>query len=183
MDKVKSTRDSVTAFKKNVNDNKILADADNSIQYLNVIEKLTNAQCSVITTYLLVGPTPYQTNVNTKKPWMLGGITMDDLVKDYINRIKNNNNVTNCGDATPFWNGFKCISCNDTKPIFNIATSECVACPVDQVFDPTSRTCVASKAKSYKPNAVAEPKVLVPKEAPADALTTYMNTGKDPCPA
>lgn len=126
--KVKSAKDSVTAFKKNVQDKKISADADNSIQYLNTIENLANVKCSDITTYLLVGPTPYQTNVNTKKPWMLGGITMDDLVNDYINRIQNNNNVTNCGDATPFWNGFKCIACDDPKPIFNIAISECVSC-------------------------------------------------------
>ena len=37
LDKVKSTRDSVSSFKKGVTDDKVLADADNSIQYLNVI--------------------------------------------------------------------------------------------------------------------------------------------------
>ena len=45
LSKVKSARDSVTAFKNNVKDNKISADADNSIQYLNTIEKLINSKC------------------------------------------------------------------------------------------------------------------------------------------
>lgn len=142
LSQVKSARDSVTAFKGNVVDKKISTDADNSIQYLNTIEKLTNAKCSDITTYLLVGPTKYQTNINTKKSWMLGGITMDDLVDDYINRIQNNDNVTSCGDATPFWNGFKCIDCDEPNPIFNMATSECTACPADKpYFNTTAKEC------------------------------------------
>jgi hypothetical protein len=103
---------------------------------------LTNAKCSDITTYLLVGPTKYQTNINTKKSWMLGGITMDDLVDDYINTIQNNDNVTSCGDATPFWNGFKCIDCDEPNPIFNMATSECTACPADKpYFNTTAKEC------------------------------------------
>lgn len=80
---------------------------------------------------------------------------MDSLVKDYINRININNNVTNCGNDTPFWNGVKCISCNDPKPIFNIATSECVSCPTGQAFDEVTRKCAPTGAKNYKPNAAA----------------------------
>jgi len=181
--KTKTAKDSITSFKKNVTDDRISADASNSFQYLSVVERLVNSQCSDITTYLLIGPTPYQTNLNTQKSWLLGGITMDDLVKDYINRIKNNDNVTNCGNDTPFWNGFSCISCNDPKPIFNIATRECVACPTGQVFDLTTRTCKDSGIKNYKPNAAAESKLLVPTGAPTDAIPKYMNTGDVPCPA
>jgi hypothetical protein len=141
-DNVKSTKTSITSFKNNVKDNKLLADADNSIQYLDIIQKLTSSSCTTFKTYLLIGPTPYQTNINTKKSWILGGITMDDLVKDYINRINLNNNVTNCGNDTPFWNGFKCIACNDPKPIFNMSSSDCTACPTGKVFDLDTRTCV-----------------------------------------
>jgi hypothetical protein len=108
---------------------------------------------------------------------------MDDLVKDYVNKITVNNNATNCGSA-PFWNGFKCIACNDPTPIFNIATRECVACPSGQSFDAISRTCVDGKVtpKNVKPNASAEPKILVPAGAPADALKNYLNNGDTPCP-
>lgn len=107
---------------------------------------------------------------------------MDDLVQNYINGITINNNATNCGNNTPFWNGFKCIACNDPKPIFNIATSECVACPSGQTFDESSRTCVDGGVRNYKPNAAAEPNVFAPAQAPEDALTQYMNTGEQPCP-
>jgi hypothetical protein len=185
-DKVKSTKDSITSFKSKVKDNKLLADADNSIQYLDTIQKLTSSTCSNFRTYLLIGPTPYQTNINTNKSWILGDITMDDLVNDYINRITVNNNVTNCGNDTPFWNGFKCIACNDPKPIFNMSSSDCTACPTGKVFDLNTRTCVDSQApaaKSWKPNPAAEPNALVPADAPKNALSTYMNTGNDVCPA
>ena len=111
---------------------------------------------------------------------------MDNLVKDYINRITVNNNVTNCGNDTPFWNGVKCIACNDPKPIFNMSSSDCTACPTGKVFDLKTRTCIDGQApapKSWKPNPAAEPNALVPAGAPKDALSTYMNTGKDVCPA
>lgn len=65
-EKVKSTKDSIISFKKNVEDSKILGDADNSILYLETIQSLTNSTCGTFTTYLLIGPTPYQTNINTK---------------------------------------------------------------------------------------------------------------------
>lgn len=167
LDQVSKTKDSINSLKKDLKDDKVSADADNSLQYLNTITKLTGLTCSDLNKYLLIGPTPYQTNLNTKNAWILGGITNDDLVKDYINRINNNNNVTNCGNDTPFWNGLKCIACNDPTPIFNIATSSCVACPDGKIYDQTSRTCIdGGKPKTYKPNASAEPKIIVPAGTP-----------------
>lgn len=63
---------------------------------------------------------------------------MDDISKDYINRINNNNNVTNCGSNTPFWNGFSCIDCKEPNPVFNIATGSCDVCPEGTVYDPAN---------------------------------------------
>jgi hypothetical protein len=37
LDQVKKTKDSITSFKKNVQDDKILNNANNSFQYLSVI--------------------------------------------------------------------------------------------------------------------------------------------------
>ena len=184
-EKVKSTKASITTFKTNVKDNKLLIDADNSIQYLDTIQSLTNSSCSTLTTYLLIGPTPFQTNINTKKSWVLGGLTMDNLVKDYINRITVNNNVTNCGENTPFWNGLDCIACNDPKPIFNMSASECTACPTGKVFDLKTKTCIDGQApapKAWKPNPAAESKALVPAGTQTDALPKYLSTGSDVCP-
>ena len=64
-----------------------------------------------------------------------------------------------------------------------MATGECVACPSGQIFDEATRTCVDGGKKNYKPNAAAEPNILVPADAPADALPNYLNTGDTPCPA
>jgi hypothetical protein len=181
LDQVKTAKTSVGSFKQDASE-KVLADAGNSLRYLSTIEKLVNSNCNDIS-YLLIGPTPYQTNVNTKQPWILGGITMDNLVKDYVNRINTNNNVTNCGIDTPFWTGFVCTSCQDPTPVFNITSGKCVACPAGTAFNAEKRECVATGAKNYKPHASAEPNVLVPAEAPKDALKTYMNTGDVECPS
>lgn len=176
--KVKSAKDSITSFKTGVTDEKVSSDADNSFRYLNVVEQLVNKNCDDITTYLLVGPTPYQTNIITDKAWILGGLTMDDVSKDYINRISNNNNVTNCGSNTPFWDGFKCISCSDPTPVFNIATGKCDVCPDGSIYDSATHSCKEGGPKNYKPNVAGQPHILVPDEAEEGALDKYMNTGK-----
>lgn len=182
-DKAESTKTSLTSFKTNVKDNRLLADADNSIHYLDTIKQLTSSTCSSFTKYLLIGPTPYQTNLNTQKQWVLGNITMDALVKDYINRITVNNNVTNCGDATPFWNGFRCITCNDTQPIFNMSSNECTSCPAGKSFDLKAKACIDG-SKTWKPNPVAGSNALVPAGSPADTVPNYLNAnGTDVCPA
>lgn len=147
-----------------------------------MVELLLNRNCQDIGN-ILVGPTPYQTNINTPKPWILGGITYNDLVKDYVSRATTNNNVTNCGLNTPFWTGLKCVSCNEPTPVFDIFQAKCVACPAGNVFDPATRSCIPSGVKSYKPNPVAEPTILLPAGSPADSLKKYMNTGVEPCPA
>lgn len=97
-----------------------------------------NRNCGDLSKYLLIGPTPYQSNLNTGKPWIFGAQTVDDVVKDYTDRIKTYDNVTNCGDAAPFWDGAKCISCSDPTPIFNLATSTCDVCPKGTVYDTTA---------------------------------------------
>jgi hypothetical protein len=82
------------------------------LYYLSVVNKLSTTACGSLPSNLLIGPTPYQTNIISKKPWIFDGITMDNIKTDYIKRITTNNNVTNCGDATPFWTGYKCIDCS-----------------------------------------------------------------------
>lgn len=111
---------------------------------------------------LMVGPSPYQTNINTPKPWILGGITLNDLVKDYIKRATDNDNTTNCGTNTPFWTGDKCVECKDPTPVFNIATAQCTKCPDGTVYDSKTHACIPGAGKTYKPNPVAKQTDLVP---------------------
>lgn len=84
LDKVKTTKDSVTAFKAELKDDNVSDDADSSITYLNIIEQLVNKNCDDINKNILIGPTPYQTNIVTDQPWIFGGLTLDDITKDYI---------------------------------------------------------------------------------------------------
>ena len=69
-----------------------------------------------------------------------------------------------------------CIQCPADKPYFNLLAKECQNCPDGFTWNATLHRCGA--AKKYKPNVAAEPKVLVPEDAPKDALKTYMETGK-----
>jgi hypothetical protein len=45
---------------------------------------------------------------------------MDDVVKEYVDRSIDNQNVTNCPLEAPFYNDTDCIACNETAPYFNI---------------------------------------------------------------
>lgn len=144
LDQVKKTKDSIQSFKTKAQDPRVLSDADNSFKYLTVLEELANYKCSDLNNKnLLIGPTPYQTNLNSQRAWIYGGLKKEDLVKAYTERITKYNNVTNCGLDTPFWDGLKCISCFPPTPVFNIATSKCEACPAGASYDSISHTCIA----------------------------------------
>jgi hypothetical protein len=144
LDQVKKTKDSIQSFKTKAKDPNVLADADNSFKYLTVLEQLANYKCSDLNNKnLLIGPTPYQTNIKTEGAWVYGGLKQADLVKAYTDRITNFNNVTSCGLQTPFWDGLTCISCSAPTPVFNIATSKCEGCPVGSSYDSISHTCIA----------------------------------------
>lgn len=85
-------------------------DASNVQDYLNALENLFNRDCEDLLQYY-VGPTPYQTNINTQRSWILGGISLNDLVREYMYRARTYDNLTNCGINTPFFDGFDCITC------------------------------------------------------------------------
>ena len=89
--------------------------------------------------------------------------------------MKTGNDV--CPADKPFVKDNTCITCPKDKPYFNIVSKACESCPAGVTFNATSHQC-PSPAKEYKPNAVAEPNALVPDDAPKDALSKYMNTGK-----
>lgn len=98
-DRLKTAKQNVTDFKSKLDatkDKKVIVDADNSLAYFAVIEALLDRTCRDVQN-LLIGPATYQTNINTNQSWILGGITLNDLVKQYVKRITDNNNVTNCG--------------------------------------------------------------------------------------
>ena len=125
-----STLDKVRNFQKTVKDQTQLNNAANCVDYLTFVQYILTQNCYDIQ-YLLVGPSPYQTNINTKKSWILGGIPLNSLIKDYVYRADKYDNLTNCGEATPFFNGQICIDCSGKTPIFNISSSTCVACPAN----------------------------------------------------
>lgn len=97
LDQIRQTKENIKKFQNNVKDPQILSDANNSYSYLNTLERLASYKCSDLTREITIGPSPYQSNLNTKRAWIYGGLKQADLVKDYTDRIAKYNNVTNCG--------------------------------------------------------------------------------------
>jgi hypothetical protein len=89
---------------------------------------------------------------------------LNDVINDYINRANKFNNITNCGEQKPFFNGVECIKCNDPTPIFNISSSKCTACPVNTKYDQSTKNCTstgsipinATSTTPVKPNLASE---------------------------
>ncbi len=77
---------------------------------------------------------------------------MADISRDYIGRINNNNNVTNCGTFTPFWTGYRCIDCFEPTPVWNMALSQCVACPAGLTYDAATHTCIEEVVRPLEPS-------------------------------
>ena len=180
-----STLDKVRNFQKTVKDQAQLRNAANCVDYLTFVQYILTQNCWDIQ-YLLVGPSPYQTNINTNKSWILGGIPLNNLIKDYVYRADKYDNLTNCGEATPFFNGQSCIDCSGKTPIFNISSSTCVACPANFQYDITTKACIASKTTTpttYKPNvAVSSPRVALGDNQNLTDLDNYLNGNGTECP-
>ena len=68
---------------------------------------------------VLLGPTIFQTNIYADG-WILGNMTIDDLIDQYFERSMRYDNITNCPNEFPFFNGEKCIICPEDDPVFNI---------------------------------------------------------------
>lgn len=76
---------------------------------------------------VILSPTIFQTNIYAKN-WILGNLTIDNLIDQYYLRSRNYENVTNCPIEYPFFNGQECIICEEPNLIFNYSSKKCVNC-------------------------------------------------------
>ena len=94
----------------------IKADIEKQVFFLDSIETIVHTKCEA---GVKLGPTIFQTNIYAKG-WILGNMTIDDLIEQYYQRSVRYSNITNCPDHDPFFNGIKCITCPADSPVFNI---------------------------------------------------------------
>ena len=100
-----------------------------------------------------------------------------------MNRISKYNNITNCNDKAPFFNGVECIKCSDPTPIFNISSSKCVACPAGTKYDQPTKNCISSGEVTYKPNSSAGiPKTILGANQTQKDLDNYYSGNGTECP-
>lgn len=77
---------------------------------MDSIESIIYTDCSM---NVILSPTIFQTNIYAKN-WILGNLTIDNLIDQYYLRSKNYENVTNCPIEFPFFDGRDCIICDDS---------------------------------------------------------------------
>lgn len=142
----------------------------------------------------MLSPTVYQTNVYAPN-WILGNLTVNDVVNKYIATSQQHSNITNCPMETPFFNGYVCINCTEPNNLFNMETRQCTSCPVGTTFNITSRYCVQSATPVIPvtpvPNAthpissnlLAGPYNPSPYDVPCPTTQPFFNTQTKQCVA
>ena len=90
---------------------------------------------------VILSPTIFQTNIYAPN-WVLGNMTIDDLIEQYYQRSIRYDNITNCPIDFPFFDSKQCIQCPPAQPAFDISQKKCIACPVDYHIDNTQKKCV-----------------------------------------
>ena len=103
----------------------IKRDIEKELFFLNSIESIIYTNCSM---NVLLSPTIWQSNIYATG-WILGDLTIDDLIEQYYQRSIRYDNVTNCPIGTPFYDGTQCMQCKEPTPVFDISQKLCVACP------------------------------------------------------
>ena len=103
----------------------IKRDIEKELFFLNSIESIIYTNCSM---NVILSPTIWQSNIYATG-WILGELTIDDLIEQYYQRSIRYDNVTNCPIETPFYDGAECMLCKEPTPVFDISLKRCVACP------------------------------------------------------
>lgn len=86
---------------------------------------------------------PYQTNINT--PNLIYGSTPKAQLQDQYDTNKANG-AQDCPAATPFYDGYNCIQCPPTAPLFNLQYRICMRCPEGYTYTASStyQGCLSS---------------------------------------
>ena len=103
----------------------IKRDIEKQLFFLNSIESIIYTNCSM---NVILSQTIFQTNIYAPN-WVLGNMTIDDLIEQYYQRSIRYDNITNCPIDFPFFDGKQCIQCTNAQPAFDISQKKCVACP------------------------------------------------------
>ena len=91
---------------------------------------------------VILSPTIFQTNIYAPN-WVLGNMTIDDLIEQYYQRSIRYDNITNCPIDFPFFDGKKCINCSTSTPAFDISQKKCISCPGGNIIDNDQKKCMS----------------------------------------
>lgn len=150
--------------------NQVNRDIDKQIFFLNSIESIIYTNCSM---NVILSPTIWQTNIYSPN-WVLGNMTIDDLIEQYYQRSIRYDNITNCPIEFPFFDGKQCILCPNATPAFDISQKKCIACPPDSRIDNSQKKCVPNTHYTNWTNLV--------NFSPKDGPFPIPAEGATPCP-
>lgn len=134
----------------------------------------------------VISPTVYQSNIYAPN-WVLGNLTINDLVSQYISNSQQYNNITNCPLETPFFNGYMCINCSYPYTLFNMETRQCYNCPTGTTYNTSSKYCVQSAAPTPNvthpsgANLLAGPYSPTIYDVPCPTTQPFYNTQTQKC--
>jgi hypothetical protein len=92
----------------------------------------------------------YQTNINSSN-LLFNGISPAQYQATYNQNKLTYPNIKDCPPATPYFDGFNCIACNGTLPLFSMYHKLCSICPPTAPYDPATFNCVSSNGVVQSP--------------------------------
>ena len=104
---------------------------------LDSLQKAIYTKCE---TSVILTPTVFQSNLFATS-WILGKQSIENVVQQYYQRSRLYHNVTNCPVGFPFFDGSKCMKCEQPLPIFNMQAQRCQKCPYDTKLNTDKHVC------------------------------------------
>ena len=77
----------------------------------------------------------YTTNPYDPENLIYSGYSKGEIDYLYTEEKKNNPDIQDCTDPTPYFNGIKCVACPDDYPYFDIVNKDCVFCDSSSTYD------------------------------------------------
>lgn len=85
----------------------------------------------------------YQTNLNAPN-LLFNGISVAQFQYMQTQNLISYPRIQNCPLSTPFFDGFKCLSCLPPYPLFSMMHKTCASCPLGTSYNQNQQACLSA---------------------------------------
>lgn len=86
----------------------------------------------------------HQTSLFSPK-LLFDGLPKAQFQEEYDSNKQKYPNIQDCPAKKPYFDGFSCIQCPPSHPLFSMLTKLCSSCPPNSIYDEQNRYCYSGK--------------------------------------